>query len=333
MSKELSRLEEVELREIWPDEAQDFTPWLAKEENLAFLGETLSMELEFEGQEISVGDFRADILCRNTADGSRVLIENQFEKTDHKHLGQILTYTAGLDIHTVIWIAEEFREEHRAALDRLNEITDEHYQCFGIEIKVWQIGDSVCARAPQFEIVSSPNDWSRTVNRDTQRAVRDDLSETQLMQKKYWEEFVEHLRVHKSSLLPPRPNSRSWMTFSIGRSNFNMTAWLGIQGRNISIRIQIGGPNATTYFHLLKEQQAEIEKEFGEPLEWDELPEHERSRISLRKEDTDPGDEVDWPNQHEWLASKLEMFDKVFRQRIRELDADDWEPPEDEDDE
>ena len=328
---ELSRLKPVELRCIWATEDQHFTPWLAEEENLAFLGETLDMELELEGQEISVGDFRADILCRNTADGSRVLIENQFEKTDHKHLGQILTYTAGLDIHTVIWIAEEFREEHRAALDRLNEITDEHYQYFGIEIKVWQIGDSACARAPQFEIVSSPNDWSRTVNRDTQRAVRDDLSETQLMQKKFWEEFVEHLRVHESSLSPPRPNPQSWMTFRIGRSNFHIAASLSIQRRDISIWLRMKKKDATAHFYLLKEQQEKIEKEFGEPLEWNELPNTESSRISLRKEDTDPTDETDWANQHEWMASKLELFDKVFRPRIKALNAADWEPPEDED--
>ena len=185
MSKELSRLEEVELREIWETEAQHFTPWLAQEENLALLGKTLGMELELEAQEINVGDFRADILCKNE-DSSRVLIENQLERTDHNHLGQILTYSAGLDIHTVIWIAKEFREEHRAALDRLNEITNENFQCFGIEVKVWQIGDS--ARAPQFEIVSSPNNWHREVSHDTERAVSKDLSETQRQQEKFWTE-------------------------------------------------------------------------------------------------------------------------------------------------
>ena len=147
------RLQPVELRVAWPNEAQDFTPWLAQEENLALLGEVLGMELEFEGKEINVGSFHADILCKNE-DDAWVLIENQLSETNHDHLGKILTYSAGLNAQTVIWIAKKFREEHRAALDRQNEITDERFQYFGIEIKVWKIEDSV--PAPEFDIVSKP---------------------------------------------------------------------------------------------------------------------------------------------------------------------------------
>ena len=95
----------------------------------------------------------------------------------------------------------------------------------------------------------------------------------------------------------------------------------------------MGGKNSTAHFHLLREQQAEIENEFSEPLEWEEKPKGIEKWISLSKSDTDPANETDWPNQHEWLASKLELFDKVFRPRIKALNADDWEPPEGEDDE
>ena len=330
MSKELSRLKEVELRDIWPDEAQNFTPWLAEEENLTLLGETLGMELELENQEINVGDFRADILCRDTADGSRVLIENQLERTNHSHLGQILTYAAGLDVHTVIWIAKEFREEHRAALDRLNEITDEHYQYFGIEVKVWQIGDS--ARAPQFEIVSKPNDWNRTVSRDTERAVSEDLSERQLRDIKFWTELRDHMKQTGSQLRFPSIGPGAFLMFGMGKS-INMDPYFRTQKKAIGITLYTTGRNSTAHFHLLKNQQAEIEEEFGEPLEWEELSGYKSSRISLRKEDTDPANEANWPNQHEWLASNLELFDKIFRPRIKVLNAADWEPPEDEDDE
>ncbi len=170
--KKLSRLEEVDLREVWPDEAKNFTKWLAKEKNLSLLGETLGMVLEFEAKEINVGGFRAHILCRNAEDDSRGLIENQLERTNHDHLGKTLTYSAGLNAYTVIWIAKEFRDEHRAALDRLNEITDEHFQYFGIEIKVWRIGNS--DPAPQFEIVSKPNNWSK----NTRSVVSKDPSPT-----------------------------------------------------------------------------------------------------------------------------------------------------------
>ena len=328
MSK-LDRLQPVELREIWPDEAQDFTPWLAKEENLDFLSETLGLELELEGQEVNVGGFRADILCRNAIDGSRVLIENQLEGTDHSHLGQTLTYSAGLDIHTVIWIAKEFRAQHRAALDRLNEITKADFQYFGIEVKVWQIGDSACA--PQFEVVCSPNDWSRTVSQNTQRTVSSKLSETQLQKERYWIDFREYMIQKGSQLRYPKPGPWNYLIFSIGRTGFSLEPRISKQKAEIGIRMRMGGQNATAHFHLLEAQRDDIEEEFGETLEWAELAQHESSRVSLKRGDTDPTNEADWRNQHEWLASKLELFDQVFRPRIKALNADDWDPLEDAD--
>ena len=147
--QKLGRLERVKLREAWSTEAQDFTPWLAREENLAILSETLEVELQPEAQEKSVGPFRADILCRNADDGGTwVLIENQLERTDHLHLGQLLTYAAGLNAVTICWIAASFTDEHRAALDWLNEITDERFHFFGLEVELWRIGDS--EPAPKF---------------------------------------------------------------------------------------------------------------------------------------------------------------------------------------
>ena len=223
------------------------------------------------------------------------MIENQLERTDHNHLGQILTYSAGLDIHTVIWIAKEFREEHRAALDRLNEITNEDFQYFGIEVKVWQIGDS--ARAPQFEIVSKPNDWNRTVSRNTERAVSGDISERELQNIKFWTGLRNHMIQKGSPLKCRKPSPARNYAFNIGISNskFEMEAYLIGQKREIGVRLGTWGQDATAHFHLLKEQQTEIEKECGEPLEWDERSGRKSCRISLSKEDTDPGDEIDWP--------------------------------------
>lgn len=331
MPEELSRLEEVELREIWENEPQHFTPWLAEEENLALLGATLGLELELEGVEISGEGFRADILCKNE-DGSRVLIENQLEETDPKHLGQILTYAAGLDVQTVIWIAKNFRNEHRAALDKLNEMTaDKGFRFFGIEIKVWQIGDS--DRAPQFDVVSSPNDWRREVSKDTQREIIKDLPERKKQNLIYWTELRDYMKNKKNQLGFPSPSPENFLMFAIGKSGFTMDPWLGRQKQEIGIRLYVKGEYAKPHFNLLMEQQEEIENEFNEPLEWDELPGSKSSRISIHKSNTDPANEADWENQHEWFASKLELFDKVFRPRIKALNAADWEPPEDEEDE
>ena len=143
----------IELRDIWPHEARDFTPWLA--ENLVFLAEALNVELEFEAIEKRVGDFRADVVCRNRVDNSRVVIENQFEKSNHPHLGKVLTYAAGLDAATIVWIAEEFREEHLDVLNWLNKNTPNTLQFFGVEIEVYQIAAS--PYAPEFTVVTDMN--------------------------------------------------------------------------------------------------------------------------------------------------------------------------------
>ena len=330
MSIELSRLEEVGLREIWPDEAQDFTPWLAQEENLTLLGETLGMELELEAQEIYVGNFRADILCRNIENPEHetwVLIENQLEETNHRHLGQILTYSAGLDAHTVIWIAKKFREEHRAALDHLNEITDERLKCFGVEVKVWQIGDS--ARAPQFEIVSSPNDWRREISQEAQRAEIENFSPARLQRKKFWAQFRDYISQRGSQLQPRERKSTRYLVFDIGRQSFAMSAWRNQRDKLCCIELYMTGKNASAHFYQLKEEREEIESEFGESLVWQE----KYKNVVVSQGFDNLTDESDWPNQHKWLADNLEKFDKVFRPRVKALNADDWEPLEDEDDE
>lgn len=137
----LARLEKVELRNQWKDEAKDFTPWLAEVENIELLGEAIGMELEVIAKEEKVGSFSADILCKDIVTNRNVVIENQLEQTDHSHLGQVITYCAGLQASTFIWIASQIREEHRAAVDWLNAITDESYNFFAIEVQLFKIGD------------------------------------------------------------------------------------------------------------------------------------------------------------------------------------------------
>ena len=160
----LGTLESVYIRDVWQGESLHFTPWLAQLENLERLGVALSMALQPVGTETPVGPFYADIVCTNLNDGSTVLIENQLERTDHKHLGQIFTYAAGLDAVTIIWISPQFTEEHRAAIDWLNRITLDNFSFFGVEIELWRIGNS--PPAPKFNIVAKPNDWTRAMRRN-----------------------------------------------------------------------------------------------------------------------------------------------------------------------
>lgn len=196
----LGRLIKVDLREVWKDEAGGFTPWLASEENIKLLGDTIGIELEVEAQEQNVGPFRADILCRDTATGQWVLIENQLEKTDHTHLGQLLTYAAGLEAVTIIWLAEKFTEEHRATLDWLNEITDETINFFGLEVELWRIGESPAA--PKFNVACQPNEWSKTVQTT---AARGEMTETESLQLAYWTAFTELMKESGARMKIPKP--------------------------------------------------------------------------------------------------------------------------------
>lgn len=175
---DLGRLEKVELRTEWKNEAKDFTPWLARDKNLALLGEVLGMRLELVKSEQPVGPYAADILCKDLDEDTWVLIENQLETTDHTHLGQVLIYAAGLNATTMVWIAPKFTEQHRAALDWLNEHTDEKTSFLGLEVELWRIGDSL--PAPKFNIVAKPNGWSREFRADAERSERHPLTDDEL---------------------------------------------------------------------------------------------------------------------------------------------------------
>ena len=219
----LGRLRPVELRDIWSSEASDFTPWLAREENLSILGEVLGVELELEAQEQAVGPFRADILCREIGSGAWVLVENQLERSDHLHLGQLLTYASGLEAVTIVWIAARFTEEHRSTLDWLNRITDESFRFFGLEVELWRIGESPAA--PKFNVVSKPNNWSRSVAQAARAIDDSNLSPTALMQRAYWDGLHTVLRKVAGPVSGNRKaQPHAWMDYSIGRSRFALGA-------------------------------------------------------------------------------------------------------------
>jgi len=295
-TNKLGRLEMVDLREVWGSESTDFTPWLAKDENIALLGDTIGLDLEVESREKQVGPFRADILCKETTTDNWVLIENQLERTDHNHLGQLLTYAAGLKAVTIVWIAERFTEEHRATLDWLNEITDERFDFFGLEIELWKIGDSPIA--PKFNVVCSPNDWSKAVS----GAAEGGISETKLLQQDYWAALRKLLLERKRVVRPQRPPAAHWTNFAIGRSHFGMTATVNTQKRFIQVAVSCYGDEAKAHFHLLQQQKDEIEQEAGCSFDWEELPNRKESRISIRNSDVDPADRDNWPAQRIDLA-------------------------------
>jgi hypothetical protein len=309
--EKLGRIERVDLRSIWTSEDKHFTPWLAQPDNLEILGETLGIELELEAQEKDVGPFRADILCKNTAEkDSWVVIENQIEKTDHKHLGQLLTYASGLRASTIVWISAEFSEEHRAALDWLNQMANKSVRFFGLEIELWKIGDSPAA--PRFNVVCQPNDWETTVRNAAETLVDEEGTPSQNLRIRYWTAFRSYLQEHKSKLRPQKPSRDHWYNFGIGTIRAHTAALLITRENKIAVELTIGSDDAKSIFNELLTQKDNIEAIIGTPLDWRKLPDRKASRIVLFNS-VDPYDEATWPQQFAWLQSNLEKFDQAFR--------------------
>ena len=244
-----------------------------------------------------------------------MLIENQLEGTDHRHLGQTLTYAAGLDAATVVWIAGEFTDEHRATLDWLNEITAEDVSFFGLEVELWRIGDSL--PAPKFNIVCRPNEW-------TKQTPPRELTETQQLYLEYWGALRAYLQQCGSPVRPRKPLPQSWTDFSIGRSGFWLQATGNLQDKRVGVTLCLRGEHSKDHFRRLLEGKAAIEAAVGSGLDWQERPDRVISVIALEQADTDLGDRAKWTEQQEWLRGKLEAFNAAFRERVRALDASEY---------
>ncbi|MDP3285719.1 MAG: DUF4268 domain-containing protein, partial [Desulfobacterales bacterium] len=275
---ELGKLEKVDLRNIWTSESEHFMPWLAQEDNLKLLGDAIGIELELEAQEKNVGPFRADILCKDTATDHWVLIENQLEKTDHVHLGQLLTYASGLKAVTIVWIARKFTEEHRAALDWLNEITDDHFNFFGLEVELWRIGNSIVA--PKFNIASKPNDWSKTVAVGATQVRNMVLTDSKVLQRDFWAAFTDYVKEHNSNIKTTKPLPQNWMNIAIGRSGMSLCAVASLwdsaaesfSSHELRAELVLNDNNSKKYFEQLEAEKEVIEKEIGEQLTWHNPP-------------------------------------------------------------
>ena len=314
---DFGRLERVDLRQGWMTEAQHFTPWLAREENLALLADTLGLDLEFEAQERAVGPFRADILCKNTADDSWVLIENQLERTDHSHLGQLITYAAGLHAVTIVWIAARFADEHRAACDWLNEITSENVRIFALEVELWRIGQSPIA--PKFNIISQPNDWAKQVA-TAQKAINDgEFSDTRQTQWRYWKSVEDLIGKANGAIRPVSPQASSWVSHGIGKTGVHFNFAMSRPEKLVRIEVYLSGLHAKSDFAQLAARQAEIEAKLGKSLVWQPMPDKKDARIALHLSDIDPFNEADWDRQHRWIVENAQLLHQVFRPLVMSL--------------
>ena len=324
--RNLGIIEKVDVRTVWQHEASDFTPWLA--DNLDMLGDTLGVELELDRLEASVGGFSLDILARDANDRSAVVIENQFGTTDHSHLGQLLAYAAGFDAAKIIWVTEDFRDEHRVALDWLNRRTDEDIQFFGVVVELWKIDGSL--PAPRFNLIVSPQPRkariSTTVNSPTNSG--DDLTDSQKRRVQFWRPLLENLNAEHGWNVRTH-NSDNWFDAGVGVRNFGRTMRFAPNRKaRVQIRIDSGdkGWNETA-FDLLERRRDDIEAEMGEEMVWDRNERARVSHISVERDGTINDSEEDLKEIRRWMISNVEKITDVFLPHMKDV-SDEMRRPE-----
>jgi len=320
MMPDFGKLERVSIRDAWPSEPNDFTPWLATAANLSNLGEEIGIDLEFIGQEYSVGNYYLDILARRTGTDEAVVIENQFGSTDHSHLGQVLTYAAGVGsdgsgARTIIWIAEKFNEPHRAALDWLNLNTEPGVRFFGVEIQLWRIGNS--AFAPRFNVVSKPNDWQKQLTQKTST-----LTPTEEIYVAFWDGFFSLCNMKGTSLIfPTVPRKISWLPTAIGRAGFGVNLNAVKARKELECHLWIDGVQANTAFSLLLGHKDAILSALGSEVQFDEMLDRQACKVSQIKP-FDIMNKEEWPSAYEWLKERGEAFKSVFAPIVKQLKLD-----------
>ena len=315
----LAKIERVDLREAWPNEARDFTPWLA--ENIDELGEALGIDLELQQTEASVGSYSLDVLATDLDEGRTVIIENQLEATNHAHLGQLLTYAAGHYASVIVWLTREFRDEHRRALDWLNERTRDDTQFFGVVVELLRIDQS--RPAPQFKVVATPNEWGSMQRPALSTSARHD-------QNFEWRRgLIETLRKQLGFSSHRIAQAKSkWLAIESPIAD----TWYGAGWRNgtprLELRIHKAGSDGRNWnqqlFKSLEQckdniESSILESEYLERFVWESTEGRQRSGVAIYLDGNLFSDTESWDEYRDWMIRKLLRFREVFTPRLKEF--------------
>ncbi|BEP15047.1 DUF4268 domain-containing protein [Acidothermaceae bacterium B102] len=321
-SKGLGRLQHVaNARDVWTSEAGDFTPWLA--ENLDVLANELGMNLTLVSIEVPVGQFRLDIQATR-GDGHVVIIENQLERTDHAHLGQLLSYASGLEATTVVWVAPTFREEHRRTLDWLNERTDTGVEFFGVEITVVQIGETG-PRAPVFTVVARPNSWQKDVRERTgMPAAPAPITPLNAQRQDVFAEILAGVNAARPAIRIPARSNANWIAFASGP--FGYWSLTGLPDGRVRIEAFLDSGDGTINKALFDEMAADAltwDQRAGVPLSWERLDAQRSSRIATYSEPVELTDPEARAHVKQWATDALiglhDALNTTLRNRAKQL--------------
>ena len=303
----LGKLQEIDIRTVWPHEQYDFSKWLAQDENIRELGDSLNLSLTDVETETSVGNFRCDILAKDELTGKMVLIENQLEATNHDHLGKIITYASGLDAAVVVWIVASARAEHANAIEWLNKHTDNELSFFLLEVHAFKIGDS--DPAPQFTIIEQPNDFAKTVK---SVAKSNDLNESQKQRLEFWTQFNDVVEAKGKPFNKRKATTDHWYNVAIGSSDASIS--IDLVNKEHKIRVSIWISDNKDLYDSLALRKDEIEEALGFSLEWKRLDNKKASYISTYIKGLDFKKQDNYPYLMEQIIDHVLKMRKVFPQ-------------------
>jgi hypothetical protein len=308
-------LKKVSLREIWPHEAHDFTPWLA--ENVEELGIALGLELELVEREASVGDFSLDLLAKDLSTARTVIIENQLTATDHDHLGKLLTYAAGFEAYTVIWVSEVVRDEHRQAMEWLNQRTDAETAFFSVVVEVIQIDDS--KPAFNFKPVVFPNEWQKSRK---QKSPSNPVSLRGEKYRQYYQSLIDELREKHRYSGAKLGQPQNWYSFSASGIRGILYSAVFAQGGRVRTEVYIDQQDFDknkALFDALFSHAGEIAEEYGTPIEWERLDGKRACRIAVYRDGSIDDSDSDLEEIHNWHIENLLKVKEVFTPRINTI--------------
>ena len=301
----LGKLEEVDIRKVWPHEQYDFSKWLATEENIRELGDALNLSLTDVETEKFVGNYRCDILCKDEITGKMVLVENQLEPTNHDHLGKIITYASGLDAAVVVWIVASARDEHASAIEWLNKHTDDEISFFLMEVHAYKIGDS--DPAPQFKIIEQPNDFVKIVKAVSKNT---DMNESQKNRLEFWTQFNEVVDSKGKPFNKRKATTDHWYNVAIGSSDASIS--IDLVNKEHKIRVSLWISDNKDIFDALLQKKDEIEEALGFALEWNRLDNKKASYICTYIKGLDFKKQDNYPMLMEQIIDLVLKMRNVF---------------------
>ena len=302
----IGRMQEVDIRDLWHHEQYDFSAWLAKDENIELLNEQLGLTLVDINAEAYVGAYRCDLLAIDETSGVKVIIENQLENSNHDHLGKIITYASGLDAKVIVWIVKEARDEHRSAIEWLNNNTSKDINFFLIEIHAYKIGNS--DPAPMLQIVEQPNDFIKESKSDT-------LNKRHSERVEFWTLFNDHVVAHGKPFNVRKATTDYWYDIAVGTSGSHIIITLVNKDSYVGVEFYIN--DNKSLFDKLYSQKDEIEKKLGFAMDWMRLDNAKASRILYRIPGLNFDDHSNYDKLIDEAIDKVIAMKKVFKEYLK----------------